>query len=143
MHCQHVMRCSFFITMTLTVAMYLILMIFAEELVAFFIDEGEPITREMLLYFRLMFLLQPFVGIYTWLVGIMAALEDEWRNVVISLLPLVVQAPLIWLIPKFLPIEFIGLSSSLQDLAEAAVAFLLIHSLLRSKKLSLKKIFTA
>ena len=71
----------------------------------------------------------------------MAALEDEWRNFVVSLLPLVVQVPLIWLLPKFLPIEYLSFNYSVQDLAEAAVAFLLIRSFFKQKGLSFKKIF--
>ena len=139
--CLRVMRYGFFLTMVLTVAMYVALMIFAEELARFFVADNEPVTAEMVTFLRLTFALQPFVGLYTWLSGIMAALEDEWRNVVISLLPLVVQVPLICLLPKVLPIEFVALSYSLLDVAEALVAFALIHSFLRSKKLSLKKIF--
>ena len=88
-----------------------------------------------------MFILQPFVGLYTWLSGIMAALEDEWRNVVISLIPLVVQVPLIWFLPKVLPIEYISLNYSINDVAEALVAFLLIRSFLKEKGLSFRKIF--
>ncbi len=140
-HYLRVMRYGFFTTMILTFAIYAVLMIFTEELARFFVDDAEPVTAEMITFLRLMFVLQPFVGLYTWLSGIMAALEDEWRNVVISLLPLVVLVPLIWLLPKFLPIEFVSLAYSAQDVAEAAIAFLLIHSLLREKSLSLKKIF--
>ena len=139
--CLRVMRYGFFLTMVLTFAMYVTLMIFAEELTRFFVADNEPVTAEMILFLRLMFAFQPFVGLYTWLSGIMAALEDEWRNVVISLLPLVVQVPLIFLLPKVLPIEFVALSYSILDVAEASTAFVLIQSFLRSKKLSLKKIF--
>ena len=139
--CLRVMRYGFFLTMFLTFAMYVALMIFAEDMANFFITDNEPVTAEMILFLRLMFAFQPFVGLYTWLSGIMAALEDEWRNVVISLLPLVVQVPLIWLLPKFLPIEYVALSYSIIDVAEASTAFVLIQSFLRSKKLSLKKIF--
>lgn len=138
----HVMRYGFFLTMTLTVAIYLLLMIFTEELMNFFVADGEPVTADMITFLQLMFVLQPFVGLYTWLGGIMAALEDEWRNFVIALLPLVVQVPLIWFLPKCLPIEYIGFNYSANDFAEAAVAFLLIRSFLREKGLSLKKIFT-
>ena len=140
-HCLRVMRYNFFLTMVLNFTMYAALMFCAEEVVRVFVANNEPITPEMILFVRLMFLLQPFVGFYTWLSGIMAALEDEWRNVVISLLPLVVQMPLIWLLPKILPIEYVAFSYSALDVAEATVAFLLIHSFLRSKGLSLKKIF--
>ena len=136
-----VMRYGFFLTMILTFGMYLLLMIFTKEMASFFIAENEPITDEMIIFLRLMFILQPFVGIYTWLSGIMAALEDEWRNFVVSLLPLVVQVPLIWLLPKFLPIEYLSFNYSVQDLAEAAVAFLLIRSFFKQKGLSFKKIF--
>lgn len=138
-----VMRYSFFITMTFTFATYLLLMIFTEELVKFFIADGEPITEEMVLYMRLMYVFQPFIGIYIWLSGIMAALEDEWRNVVIALLPLVVQVPLIYFLPKILSIEYVSLAYSLQDFAEAAAAFLLIKSFFRAKGISFKKIFSA
>ena len=140
-HCLRVMRYGFFLTMVLTFAIYVVLMIFTEEMLRIFIDDNEPVTDEMITFLRTMFLLQPFVGFYTWLSGIMAALEDEWRNFVISLLPLVVQVPLIWFLPKILPIEYLGLNYSANDLAEAAVAFVLIRSFLRSKNLSLKKIF--
>ncbi len=140
-HYLRVMRYGFFLTMILTFAIYVALMIFTEELMNVFVAENEPITPEMITFLRLMFLLQPFVGLHTWLSGIMAALEDEWRNFVIALLPLVVEVPLIWFLPKFLPIEFVSLAYSAQDLAEAAVALLLIRSFLRSKNLSLKKIF--
>ena len=139
--CLRVMRYGFFLTMILTFTIYVVLMIFTEEMMSFFVDKDEQITAEMITFVRAMFLLQPFVGIATWLSGILAALEDEWRNLFISLLPLVVQVPLIWFLPKFLPIEFIALNYSANDLAEAAVAFLLIRSFLREKGLSLKKIF--
>ena len=140
-HCVRVMGYSFFLTVILTVAMYLVLMIFTEELARFFIDDDAPITPEMIIFLRAMFILQPFVGLYTWLSGIMAALEDEWRNVVISLIPLVVQVPLIWFLPKVLPIEYISLNYSINDVAEALVAFLLIRSFLKEKGLSFRKIF--
>ena len=136
-----VMRYGFYLTMILTFGMYLLLMIFTKEMADFFITDNEPITDEMINFLRFMFVLQPFVGIYTWLSGIMAALEDEWRNFVISLLPLVVQVPLIWLLPQFLPIEFIAFNYSVQDLAEATVAFLLIRSFFKEKRLSFRKIF--
>ena len=136
-----VMRYGFFLTMILTFAMYIALMIFTEEVARIFVAENEPITPEMILFLRFTFLLQPFVGIYTWLVGIMAALEDEWRNFVVSLTPLVAQVPFIWLIPKFLPIEYVALNYSIQDIAEALVAFLLIRPFLKEKGLSFKKIF--
>lgn len=140
-HYLRVMRYGFFLTMVLSFAIYVVLMIFTEEMMRFFIAENEPITDEMIIFLRTMFLLQPFVGLHMWLSGIMAALEDEWRNVVISLLPLVVQVPLIWFLPKYLPIEFVGLNYSANDLAEAAVALVLIRSFLRSKNLSFNKIF--
>ena len=135
------MRYGFFLTVVLTFAIYALLMIFTEELMNTFVADNEPVTPEMITFLRLMFILQPFVGIATWLSGIMAALEDEWRNFVIALLPLVVQVPLIWLLPKILPIEFIGFTYSVNDVAEAAVAFLLIRSFLREKGLSFRKIF--
>lgn len=137
----NVMRYGFFWTMVLTLLMFAALMIFTEEIARFFVEKGEPVTEEMVTFLRLTFLLQPFVGLYTWLSGIMAALEDEWRNLIVSLTPLVVQIPLIWLLPKFFPIQFIALQSSLQDLAEALVAFLLIRGFLKTKGLSFKKIF--
>jgi len=137
----NVMRYGFCLTIILTFGMYLLLMIFTKEIASLFIAENEPLTDEIIIFLRVMFLLQPFVGIYTWLSGIMAALEDEWRNLSISLLPLGVQVPLIWLLPKFLPIEYISLSYSMQDLAEATVAFLLIRSFFKQKRLSFKKIF--
>lgn len=136
-----VMRYGFFLTMILTFAMYIALMIFTEEVARIFVAENEPITPEMILFLRFTFLLQPFVGIYTWLVGIMAALEDEWRNFVVSLTPLVAQVPFIWLLPKFLPIEYVALNYSIQDIAEALVAFLLIRPFLKEKGLSFRKIF--
>ena len=136
-----VMRYGFCLTMILTFAMYIALMIFTEEVARIFVAENEPITPEMILFLRFTFILQPFVGIYTWLVGIMAALEDEWRNFVVSLTPLVAQVPFIWLLPKFLPIEYVALNYSIQDIAEALVAFLLIRPFLKEKGLSFKKIF--
>lgn len=142
-HCLRVMRYGFFLTVVLTFAIYALLMIFTEELARFFIAEREPVTPEMITFLRAMFVLQPFVGLYTWLSGIMAALEDEWRNLVISLLPLVVQVPTIWLLPKILPIEYISLNYSLNDVAEAVVALILIRSLFKEKKISFKKIFNA
>lgn len=141
-HYLRVMRYSFFATMILTLAVYALLMMFPEELADFFIDDAEPVTAEMVTFLRMMFVLQPFVGLYTWLSGIMAALEDEWRNFVISLLPLIVLVPLIWFLPQVLPIEYVSLAYSAQDLAEATVAFLLIRSFLREKRLSLRKIFS-
>ncbi len=138
-----VMRYGFSLTMILTFAIYILLMIFTKELTDFFIAEGEIVTPEMVTFLRLMFLLQPFVGIYTWLSGIMAALEDEWRNILISLTPLAVQVPLIYFLPKILPIEYVALNFSLEDFFEAALAFLLIKSFFKQKKISFKKIFTA
>lgn len=142
-HCMRVMRYGFFLTVILTFAMYAVLMIFTEELTRIFIDDDAPITPEMITFLRAMFILQPFVGLYTWISGIMAALEDEWRNLIISLIPLVVQVPLIWFLPKFLPIEYLSLNYSINDVAEALVAFLLIRSFLKEKSLSFKKIFNA
>lgn len=139
-HYLRVMRYSFFATMILTFAIYLLLMIFTEELARFFVDDAELVSAEMITFLRMMFILQPFVGLYTWLSGIMAALEDECRNFVISLLPLIVLVPLIWFLPQVLPIEYVSFAYSAQDLAEAAVSFLMIRSFLRSKGLSLKKI---
>lgn len=139
--CLQVMRYGFFMTMILAFTIYAVLMIFTEELARFFVNDAEPITDEMITFLRMLFLLQPFIGIYTWLSGIMAALEDEWRNFVISLLPLVVQMPLIWFLPQALPIEFVSLAYSMQDLAEATVAFLLIRSFFSEKGLSFRKIF--
>ena len=142
-HCLRVIRYGFFLTVVLTFAIYAVLMIFTEELVRFFVNSNEPITPEMITFLRAMFVLQPFVGLYTWLSGIMAALEDEWRNLVISLVPLVVQVPLIWFLPKILPIEYLSLNYSINDVAEAALAFVLIRSLLKEKGISFKKIFHA
>ena len=142
-HCLRVIRYGFFLTVVLTFAIYAVLMIFTEELMRIFVTNNEPITPEMVTFLRAMFLLQPFVGLYTWLSGIMAALEDEWRNLVISLVPLVVQVPLIWFLPKILPIEYISLNYSINDVAEAALAFVLIRSLLKEKGISFKKIFHA
>lgn len=139
--CLHVMKYSFCLTMILTFAIYVLLMIFTEEIARIFVANNEPITPEMITFLRMTFLFQPFVGLYTWQSGIFAALEDEWRNLLISFLPIVVQVPLIWLLPKFLPIEFVALSYSLIDVAEATVALLLIGAFLRSKGISLKKIF--
>ena len=140
-HYLRVMRYSFFATMILTFAIYLLLMIFTEELARFFVDDAEPVTAEMVTFLQMMFILQPFVGLHTWLSGILAALEDEWRNFVISLLPLIVLVPLIWFLPQVLPIEYVSFAYSAQDVADAAIAFLLIRSFLREKRLSFKKIF--
>lgn len=141
-HCTRVMRYNFYLTMILSFIIYASLMIFTEEFARFFVENDEPITPEMTIFLRMTFIFQPFIGLYTWLSGILAALEDEWRNLVISLLPLVVQVPLIWFLPKLLPIEYVALNYSLMDVAEAGVAFVLIHSFLREKKLSFKKIFS-
>ena len=140
-HCMRVMRYAFFLTLILTFIMYFVVMVFTEELMRFFVENHEPITDEMIFFLRAMFLLQPFVGIYTWLSGIMAALEDEWRNLVVSLVPLVVQVPLIWFLPKILPIEYIALNYSINDVAEALLAFVLIRSLMKEKGFSFRKIF--
>ncbi len=142
-HCLRVMRYGFCLTIFLTLVMYVPLMLFTEEIARIFVDEGEPVTAEMITFLRLSFALQPFVGVHTWLSGIMAALEDEWRNTVASLTPLVFQAPLIILLPKFLPPEYIAVSYSIEDFAEAAVAFLLIRSFLKAKGISFKQIFEA
>lgn len=138
-----VMRYNFFLTLILSFAIYSVLMIFSEELLRFFIDSEEKITEDMIIFFQVMFVLQPFVGIYTWLSGIMAALEDEWRNIVVGASPLFVQVPLMFFLPKILPIEYVSLSYSLQDVAEALIAFLLIKSFLKQNKISFKKIFTS
>ena len=140
-HCLRVMRFGFCLTIILTFIIYLPLMIFTEEIAGVFVDEGEAVTSEMITFLRLSFVMQPFVGLYTWLSGIMAALEDEWRNVAISLLPFVVQMPLIVFLPKMLPTEWVALSYAAQDFAEAAVAFLLIRSFLKSNGISFKQIF--
>lgn len=142
-HCLRVIRYGFFLTVVLTFAIYFVLMVFTEELMRIFVTNDEPITPEMITFLRAMFLLQPFVGLYTWMSGIMAALEDEWRNLVVSLVPLVVQVPLIWFLPKILPIEYISLNYSINDVAEALLAFVLIRSLLKEKGISFKKIFHA
>ncbi|MBQ6131357.1 MAG: MATE family efflux transporter [Selenomonadaceae bacterium] len=142
-HCLRVMRYGFFLTVVLTFAIYAVLMIFTEEMTRLFVETNTPITPEMIIFLRAMFVLQPFVGLYTWLSGLMAALEDEWRNLVISLVPLVVQVPLIWFLPKILPIEYISLNYSINDVAEAAVAFILIRSLFKEKGISFRKIFHA
>ena len=142
-HCLRVIRYGFFLTVVLTFAIYAVLMIFTEELMRIFVTNDAPITPEMITFLRAMFLLQPFVGLYTWMSGIMAALEDEWRNLVISLVPLVVQVPLIWFLPKILPIEYLSLNYSINDVAEAALAFVLIRSLLKEKGISFKKILHA
>ena len=107
-YCMRVMRYGFFLTMTLTLVMYVPLMIFTEEIARVFVEDGEPVTAEMITFLRLSFTLQPFVGIHTWLSGIMAALEDEWRNTVTSLSPLFVQVPLMLLLP---PLALIDTSS--------------------------------
>lgn len=138
-----VMRYGFFATMILTFGMYFLLMIFPAELARFFIDSNEPITEDMIIFLQMMFLLQPFVGICTWLSGIMAALEDEWRNIVVGVSPLFVQIPLMFFLSKILPTEYVALSYSLQDVAEALIALLLIKSFLKQNKISFKKIFTS
>ena len=140
--CLSVMRYGFVLTMILTFAMYAALMFFTQDVARTFIADNEPVTPEMITFMRCTFLLQPFVGVYTWLSGIMAAFEDEWRNLLVSFLPLVVQVPLIWFLPHVMPMEYIALNFSALDVAEAALAFVLIRPFLRSKKLSLKKIFT-
>lgn len=140
-HYLRVMRYGFFTTMTLTFGMYFFLMIFPAELARFFIDSNEPVTEEMVIFLKMMFLFQPFVGIYTWLSGIMAALEDEWRNIVIGISPIFVQMPLMYFLPKIFPIEYVSLSFSIQDIAEALLAFILIKSFFKSKKISFRKIF--
>lgn len=137
---MEVMRCGFLVTMLVTFIMYAVLMIFTGELASIFSEE--PMTAEMITFMRMVFLFLPFIGIYTWLSGVMAALEDEWRNIIINLSPLFVQVPLIWLLPKFIPIEYVALSYSLQDIAEASIAFFLVRGFLKSKGLSLKKIFS-
>ena len=136
-----VMRYGFFTTMILTFGVYFILMIFPEELARFFIESDEVITEEMITFLRMMFAFQPFVGLYTWLSGIMAALEDEWRNIIIGISPIFVQIPLIYFVSKILPIEYVSLAFSLQDVAEALLAFILIKSFLKANKISFRKIF--
>lgn len=138
-HCANIMRCGFLLTLLVTLAMYAVLMIFTGELANIF--SNEPVTAEMITFMRMVFLFLPFIGIYTWLSGVMAALEDEWCNIIVNLSPLIVQVPLIWLLPKFIPIEYVALSYSLQDVAEASIAFLLVRGFLKSKGLSLKNIF--
>lgn len=140
---MRVMRYSFCLTMIATFTIYIFLMTCTEELVRFFIADGEPITAEMIKFVRLIYVFQFFVGFYTWLSGIMAALEDEWRNIVIALSPLAVQVPLIYFLPKFFSTEYVALAYSLQDLAEATLAFLLIKSFFRENGITFKKIFSA
>lgn len=141
-HCLRVMRYAFFLSLILTFVMYFVVMIFTEELMRFFVNNDEPVTDEMVFFLRAMFLLQPFVGIYIWLSGIMAALEDEWRNLVVSLVPLVVQVPLIFLLPKILPIEYVSLNYSINDVVQALIAFLLIRPFLKKNGISFRKIFS-
>ena len=140
--CLRVMRYNFTITAFLTLTMYAVLMIFMAELADFFITDNEPITAEMIAFLRMTFVCLPFIGLFTWFSGIMVSLGDEWRNFVVSCLPLIVQVPLIWLLPKFLPPEYIALNYAALDIAEALLAFLLIRSFLRHKGLSLRKIFS-
>lgn len=140
-HCLRVMRYGFCLTMLLTFMMYVPLIVFTGEIAMIFVEEGETVTEEMIKFLRLSFAFQPCVGVCTWLSGIMAALEDEWRNVVVNLTPLFVQTPLIILLPKMLPIEWVAFSYSIQDFAEAVIAFLLIRSFLKSNGISFKQIF--
>ena len=136
-----VMRYGCFLSMGLSIFLYVLLMIFTGEVADFFITDNEPVTAEMIIFLRMLFLLNPFVGIYIWLSGIMAALEDEWRNIAISVTPLFVQVPLIWIFSKTLPIEYVALAYSIEDLFEASMAILLIQSFFKQKKISFKKIF--
>lgn len=139
--CLRVMRFSFFLTMLLTCAVYLALMVFTWELTSFFLPENETATEEMILFLRYSFLLQPCVGLSTWACGVMAALEDEWRNVVINLVPVVVQVPCIYLLPTFLPIEAIALNYSISDFGLALVGVILLVPFLRMHGISLSGIF--
>lgn len=142
-HYLRVMRYGFFMSMILNLTLYTLLMIFTGEIASCFISEGEVVTAEMITFLRSLFLLNPFIAVYIWLSGIMAALEDEWRNIVVSLTPIFIQVPLIWLFAKILPIEYVTLAYALEDVAEATIGFLLIQSFLKQKKISFKKIFTA
>ena len=138
-----ILNCEFYLTLFISCITFLFVMIFAEEIVRFFIASGEPVTDDMILFLRLVFLLQPIVGIFTWLSGMLAALEDEWRNIVICSVPIFVNIPAILLLPKILPIEYVALNFTLQDFFEMTLAFLFTVPFLKTKGLSLKKIFRA
>ena len=139
--CMAVCRTSFCLTMALTVAIYIILMVFPRELGDFFLPKGAELREDMILFLRYSFLLQPCVGLSTWMGGVMAALEDEWRNIVANTVSVAVQMLSIWLLPKFLPTEAVALNYSIADVVMALAGFLLIGPFLRGRGLSLGGIF--
>lgn len=141
--CMAVIRYDFILTMFISVVIYAVLMIFPEELIEIFLAENEIITAEMIIFVRMMFLFQLCVGVYTWFSGIMAALEDEWRNTLIFLTPLVCQVPAIWILANTLPIEYVALSSSIQDFVEMIIAFFLVKPFLHRNKITFRQIFNA
>lgn len=139
--CLTVCRTGFCLTMSLTTIIYLALMVFTRELAEFFLPEGKSLSDDMVTFLRFTFLLQPCVGLTTWACGIMAALEDEWRNIVANVVPFVVQVVSIFLLPTFLPIEDVALNFAFADIAAALMAMLLIGPFLRGRSLSLRMIF--
>ncbi len=139
--CLTVCRTGFWLTMSLTTIIYLALMVFTRELAEIFLAEGNSLSDDMVTFLRYSFLLQPCVGLTTWACGLMAALEDEWRNIVVNVVPFVVQVAAIFLLPKFLPIEAVALNYAFADIADALAAMLLIGPFLRGRSLSLCMIF--
>ncbi len=139
--CLKIMRISFYVTMLLTTAFYIIMMVFPWQLTGLFLPENEEATARMIAFLRYSIVLQPCVGLSTWVCGIMAALEDEWRNIVTNIVPVILQLLSIYLLPKVLPIEGIGLNYSICDLGLALLGFILFIPFIHSKGISLKKIF--
>ena len=139
--CLTVCRTGFCLTMALSAIIYLVLMVFPRELGEFFLPEGKSLSDDMVTFLRYTFLLQPCVGLTTWACGIMAALEDEWRNIVVNVVPFVVQVVTIFLLPMLLPIEDVALNYAFADIAAALTAMLLLTPFLRGRSLSLRMIF--
>lgn len=141
-HCMRIMRYDFNLTLIVSLVLYALIMIFTEEFAWIFIDDDDTVTPAMVTFLRLMFAVQPLVAMELWMNGMMASLGDEWRNMLKSFTPLIIQLPLILLLPHILPIEYIALNYTVLDLVDTTLAFLLIRPFLREKGLPLKKIFS-
>ena len=141
-HLLKVMKFSCFVTTAMTLFMFFIMMFFVREISEIFVAEDVVLTDDIIDFVRYGFVLYPFVAVYTWLLGLMAALEDTWRNIFISVLAPIAQITIVYILSIVAPIEMLSLHYSIIDLLGAVFALLLAVPFLKSKGLPMKKIFT-
>ena len=138
---KNVIKTSCFVTMAMSVLMYLIIIGFTKEIAEFFVAEDISLSDDMLAFIRYGFLLYPFVGIYTWICGVMAALEDTWRNLLLGILAPVIQAASIYMLSVTCPIEMVSLYYSAMDLIIGVLSLALAIPFLRQHSLPLGEVF--